>query len=763
MKQIVILTVSLMLATIRLAAQEVKGRVIDKNHQRIEGATVVMQMPDSVFVDGVVTDSLGCFVFHRDLKQYRLIFQHLLYKSVVKDYDAAGDIGVVTMDEQDAYALDEVVVSAERPLVKAENGALTYDVEALAEKTTASNAYEALTRLPGVWEQGESLSLIGAGSVTVVLNGRPSSMSGEQLASLLKSTPVSNVEKAEVMYSAPAKYRVRGAVINLVLKDRKSEEAFVRGEIGAGFTQGEYAQGNGCLNLSFVGRKVSADVLYSADYVKRQTGYDFISHHTLDGVVHDVAQYNTGLRRKMTHNVRASLDYQITEDDNLNLAYTAAVTPNIKTVENSEGTLSESSNIRKGDEQMHNFNLDYTARWGMNIGMDYTYYSYPSVQEFGNRAGNVEQEFLADSRQRINRWNIYAGQTHTLPQDWSLNYGINFSFANEKSFQLYHSQEGEDMSLLNSDTELDERTYNFYGGLEKAFGERLSLSLSVAGEYYRLAGYDQWAVYPSLQLNYIPSGSHIFQLSLSSDKAYPEYWSMQDATSYLNGYAKVVGNPDLRPSTNYTADLTYILKSKYIFSLYYTHVKDLFAQLAYQSSDELTMIYQTVNHDYEQSFGLSVIVPFTVGNIWNSRLTLDSSYFRDVCKDYHGIGFDNCAWRGIAMLNNTFLLSSKPAISLELNGLYVSPSIQGNYDLSSIWKVDAGLKWTSANKKAELRLTGNDLFNSATPNARVNDRGQRFEINQHADSRFLSVSFTYKFGGYETEEHKKVDTSRFGY
>ena len=762
MKQIVILTVSLLLAVTRLAAQEVKGRVMDKDQQPIEGATVVMQTPDSVFVDGVVTDSLGCFIFHRDLKQYRLIFQHLLYKSVVKEYDAVGDVGVVVMDGQD-YALGEVVISAERPLVKAENGVLTYDVEALSEKTTVSNAYEALTRLPGVLEQGGSLSLIGAGDATVILNGRPSSMSVEQLASLLKSMPVGNVEKAEVMYSAPAKYRVRGAVINLVLKDRKSEEAFVRGEVGAGFTQGEYTQGNGRLNLSFVGRKVSADVLYSADYVKRQTGYDFISHHTLGGMVHDVVQYNTGLRRKMTHNVRASLDYQITEDDNLNLAYTAAVTPNIKTVENSTGTLSESSNVRKGDEQMHNFNLDYTARWGMNVGLDYTYYSYPSVQEFGNRAGNVEQEFLADSRQRINRWNVYAGQTHTLPQDWSLNYGINFSFAQEKSAQLYHSQEGEDMSSLNSDTELDERTYNFYGGLEKAFGERLSLSLSVAGEYYRLAGYDQWAVYPSMQLNYIPSSSHIFQLSLSSDKAYPDYWSMQDATSYLNGYAKVVGNPGLRPSTDYTADLTYILKSKYIFSLHYTHVKDLFAQLAYQSPNELTMIYQTVNYDYEQNFGLSVIVPFTVGNIWNSRLTLDGSYFRDVCKDYHAIGFDNCVWRGIAMLNNTIRLSSKPTISLELNGLYVSPSVQGNYDLSSIWKVDAGLKWTSANQKAELRLTGNDLFNSATPDARVNDRGQRFEINQHADSRSFSLSFTYKFGGYETEEHKKVDTSRFGY
>ena len=763
MKQIVILTVSLIVAATRLAAQEIRGSVADKDQCPIEGATVVMQTPDSVFVDGVTTDSLGRFVFHREMKQYRLIFQHLLYKSVVKDYDSSGNVGTVTMDEQDAYALNEVVVSAQRPLVKAENGALTYDVEALAEKTTANNAYEALTRLPGVLEQGGSLSLIGAGSVTVILNGRPSSMSSEQLVSLLKSTPVSNVEKAEVMYSAPAKYRVRGAVINLVLKDRKSEDAFLRGEVGADFTQARYAQGNGRMNFSFGGRKVTVDVLYAADYTKRRTGYDFISHHTLDNVVHDVEQYNTGLRRKLTHNVRTSLEYRITENDHLNMAYTAAITPSLRTVENSEGTLSESSNVRKGDEQMHNFTLYYTACWGMNIGVDYTCYSYPSVQEFSNRIGEDEQNFSADSRQRINRWNVYVGQTHVLPQDWSLNYGINFSFSNDKSSQFYHAQEGGDMSSLNSETKLDERTYNFYAGLEKAFGERLSLSLSAAGEYYRLADYKQWAVYPSMQLNYIPSSSHIFQLSFSSDKAYPDYWSMQDATSYLNGYAKVVGNPGLRPSTDYTADLTYILKSKYLFSLYYTHVKDLFAQLAYQSPDELTMIYQTVNYDYEQSFGLSVIVPFTVGNVWNSRLTLNGSYLRDACKDYHAIGFDNRVWRGIVMLNNTFRLSSKPVISLELNGLYVSPSVQGNYDLSSVWKVEAGLKWTSADQKAELRLTGNDLFNSATPNARVNDRGQRFEINQHADSRFLSLSFTYKFGGYKAQEHTDVDTSRFGY
>ena len=211
--------------------------------------TVVLQAPDSTFIDGTVTDSTGSFLFRQGIKPCRLIFQHLLYKSLVKEYDATGDVGEVVLESQD-YALGEVVVSAERPLVKVENGTLNYDLEALAEKTTAGNAYEAITRLPGVLEQGGSLSLIGAGSATVILNGRPSSMTSEQLASLLKSTPVSHVEKAEVMYSAPARYRVKGAVINIILKKQKTDASSIRGEVGAGFTQGSYAQGNGRANLS---------------------------------------------------------------------------------------------------------------------------------------------------------------------------------------------------------------------------------------------------------------------------------------------------------------------------------------------------------------------------------------------------------------------------------------------------------------------------------------------------------------------------------
>ena len=750
----------LMIITGRLAAQ-VNGQVVNQEKQPIEAATVVMQTPDSTFIDAAITDSLGHFSFRDERTPFRLIFQHILYQNQSHDY-TTGEVGVIVMREQD-YALDEVVVTGERPLVKVENGALTYDVNAMAKQSAVSNAYESITRLPGVMEQEGSLSLMGAGAVTVILNGKPSSMTNEQLMSLLKNTPVSNVEKAEIMYSAPAKYRVRGAVINIELKKQKTEEAFVRGEIGGDLTQGRYTRGKGNLNLSLVGQKVTTDLLYSADYTKTRTDNDFLSHHTLGDKLYDIEQYNKGTRQKLTHHVRAAVNYQITEKDNLNIAYTTALSPNTKRSEISTGNLSDSYNHKKGDEQMHNLNLDYTARWGMNVGLDYTYYSYPDLQDFSNTSETGTQIFSVNSDQRIHRWNVYAGQSHVLPNGWNLNYGINFTFANEQSSQNYRPQDGKDMSALNSNTDLNERTYNFYGGFEKAFNERLSLSLSIAGEYYKLADYTTWAAYPSMQLSYILSNAHIFQLALSSDKSYPDYWEMQDVTSYLNGYARLIGNPFLRPSTDYTADLTYILRSKYLFNIYYTHVKNKFAQLAYQSPDELTMIYQTINYNYGQNFGATAVIPFLVGKIWNIRLTLDGSYQKDVCNRFHDIRFDNSVWRGIVMMNNTLKISSKPDISLELNGLYVTPSIQGLYDLSAIWKVDAGLKWTFANQNAELRLTGNDLFNSSTPNAKVNDKGQCFEMIQHADNRYVSLSFTYKFGGFKPKEHKEVDTSRFGY
>ncbi|WP_417039955.1 carboxypeptidase regulatory-like domain-containing protein, partial [Coprobacter fastidiosus] len=105
----------------------IHGRVTDMENNPVDGVAVVLQTLDSVYVDAVVTDSLGSFnLDHAAEQTYRLLFQHLLYEPFQLEISGE-DAGTVQLTSKN-YELDGVVVKAERPQVKVENGALKYDV-----------------------------------------------------------------------------------------------------------------------------------------------------------------------------------------------------------------------------------------------------------------------------------------------------------------------------------------------------------------------------------------------------------------------------------------------------------------------------------------------------------------------------------------------------------------------------------------------------------------------------------------------------------
>lgn len=45
--------------------------------------------------------------------------------------------------------------------------------------------------------------------------------------------PVSRLEKAEIMYAAPARYRIRGAMVNVILKSNIGQKPSWSGEVAA--------------------------------------------------------------------------------------------------------------------------------------------------------------------------------------------------------------------------------------------------------------------------------------------------------------------------------------------------------------------------------------------------------------------------------------------------------------------------------------------------------------------------------------------------
>ncbi len=87
--------------------------------------------------------------------------------------------------------LQEVVVTGQRPLIKAKNGVLSVDVKAIISNKPATNTFEALSYAPGLsTDANGTLTLAGAPGVNILINGQKPQMPLSSVIALLKSYTV---------------------------------------------------------------------------------------------------------------------------------------------------------------------------------------------------------------------------------------------------------------------------------------------------------------------------------------------------------------------------------------------------------------------------------------------------------------------------------------------------------------------------------------------------------------------------------------------
>lgn len=733
------------------------GKITDTNQQPVEGATIIMQLPDSTYLGAAVSATDGTFILEPKPKSYQLIVQHLLYQTkLIKGQTP--DAGTIILEPKN-HNLEEVIIKGERPLVKVENGRLCYNLSVLSEKQVVNNAYEAISKIPGIQEENGALSLIGASSLTIVMNGKPTTMTAEQLETLLRNTPVDRVEKAEVMYSAPPELHVRGAVVNVVMK--RSNDYSFQGELSTHYQNTYFSSGGANGNLRLSTPKVTLDVMYGTDNLKIMEYTDLFSRHTLGDKVYEITQNEKLSTKSWTHNVRTALEYNINERNHLNVAYTGSFTPDRDGRSIASGSFQQSSLDKFTENKMHNIAVQYSSGFGLELGGDYTRFTSDNNQTMLTQLADMsENTYTLTGGQRIDRYTVYADQKHSLANNWGIGYGGSYLYTKNYDFQTYDKVTG-NIKPENTDAKAEEQTTSFYFSLSKNWATGTSFSVSATGEYYTIGNYHKWAVYPQASLLYLKNPKHIFQLSLSTDKIYPGYWDMQSSVTYLNGYSEIQGTPGLRPMTNYNLNGNYILKQKYIFGLFYKHTTDYFAQSPYQANDRLALIYKNTNWNYMRMTGANIILPFSAGNWYDARLTLVGMHARQKCNQFFDIPFDRKKWIFVGTLDNTFKVGKN--LSFELIGRMQTPFIQGTLDLASTFNLTAGMKWSFAKDKCSLTARCSDIFNSSMSDMKVRFKGQYLDMNSGFYTRTVSLNFTYRFGGYKKQEVKGVDTSRFGH
>lgn len=455
------------------------------------------------------------------------------------------------------HNLPEVMVKGSRPIVKAERGMLSYNMPLLLKQLPADNAYEALTRIPGVSDATGSISFSG-NEVTLIINGQATTLTQEQLTERLKAMPAAQLAKAEVMLSAPARYHVRGMAINIVTKDYAGTNQ-LSGQIIGGLVQTKYAKGFGDLYLSMQRGKFGLDAQYKLVNGNSYGESSRIANHPLGN---NRIHYNDETGQKsfgITHDYRLGMNYTFSKNNRLDVAYTGQWD---KTNSNSRTTGSSISGMhRDSHEYLHNVDVNYALPFGLTLSGSYTYYCTPQQQALDGTMHTdesmpeTERNLTSGSEQTINKWMFTADQTHSLANCWGLSYGVKGQFTSNKSYQTTIDKDGSVLPDGTSSVDLNERIWNIYAGFSKQINKAISLEASVAAEQYHSPIWDKWRVYPTLNALWNVNDNHLLNLSFSSNSEFPSYWSTMSNVFYSSTYTEIHGNPDLKPFSYYNVNL----------------------------------------------------------------------------------------------------------------------------------------------------------------------------------------------------------------
>ena len=662
------------------------------------------------------------------------------------------------------HNLPEVMVKGSRPIVKAERGMLSYNMPLLLKQLPADNAYEALTRIPGISDATGSISFSG-NEVTLIVNGQATTLTQEQLTERLKAMPAAQLAKAEVMLSAPARYHVRGMAINIVTKDYAGTNQ-LSGQIIGGMRQNKYANEFGNLYLSLQRGKFGLDAQYKYVNGNSYGESSRIANHPLGN---NRVYYNDETGQKsfgITHNYRLGMNYAFSKNHRLDVAYTGHWD---KRCSNSNTTGSSISGMHHDShEYLHNVDVNYSLPFGLTLNGSYTYYRTPQQQALDGTMHTdesmqeTERNLTSGSEQTINKWMFTADQTHSLAHGWGLSYGVKGQFTSNKSYQTTIDKDGTIQPNGTSSVDNNERIWNIYAGFSKQINKAISVEASVAAEQYHSPIWDKWRVYPTLNALWNVNDNHLLNLSFSSNSEFPSYWSTMSNVFYSSTYSEIHGNPDLKPFSYYNVNLMWQIKRRYTLMAFASLKPDYFVQLPYQTTERMAVIMKETNFDYSNSYGLQASVVFNAGKWLNGNVFAVGTYKHDKSSNFFDLPFNRKKLSVILGGTASVKLCNTQDLRLILNPFFQSKAIQGVYDISPVFRMNAKLQWSSHDGKWGLRLNGSNIFNNLYDTRSVQgNQDYRMKINYN----WASVTFAviYKFGGYKEKNVKAVDTSRMGH
>jgi ferric enterobactin receptor len=230
---------------------EIRGKIVeDKTDLAIPRASVSLRAKGStVILTGAIANQDGTFRL-QGLRPgvYALRATYIGFAPFIQEVTITPAQPVVTGTlklARVAVELSAVSVTEDRSTVVTEPDRNSYRAKDVAP--AAANASDVLDNVPAVQVDADGkVSLRGNENVAVQINGRPTPMRGQQLASYLKTVPANTIERIEVVPNPSAKYDPEGmaGIINIVLKQNVDLGLSTGAQVAMSTPQRFYGSGN---------------------------------------------------------------------------------------------------------------------------------------------------------------------------------------------------------------------------------------------------------------------------------------------------------------------------------------------------------------------------------------------------------------------------------------------------------------------------------------------------------------------------------------
>ena len=629
---------------------KIKGVVKDSvSFKTLDYTTIHLKSrADNKNIKSTLTKDDGSFTIElADTGKYNLVILGLGYKSKTIEFilTADYDFKEILIAEQ-TNKLNEVVVTADRPILKQEVDRLTYDIQADPENKVL-NVLDMMRKVPLLSVDGEdNLQLKGNSNFKILLNGKPSGMLSNNLKDVLKSMSAADIEKIEVITTPPSKYDSEGlaGLINIITKKKVDNgynanisvrENFPAGGLGGStsFTvkQGKFGlSGYGGLsnyknpattntnirnsfNLSNPSLTQTFSQLgtsgYSGNfgYVSSEASFEIDSLNLITAEFGFDANGNTNSNLQNALNINQNGD--ILQQYNLdNISKYSGGGVNF--------AFNYQKNFKKNKEQILTFSYQttkgsYTSNNSINISQQISF-PIDDYRQFSN-AINGEQTFQVDYIQPIKKLNIEGGIKGILRDN-----GSDFNFEN------YNINTGE-FILDPSRTNIFDNNQNVFGIYNSyqyklkdwgfKAGLRLEQTIIKANFISTISKLDE------KYLNLIPTVSISKKLKsgISTNFGYtqrierPGIWQLNPFVDRSNPNFISSGNPDLVPvvSNNFNLNFTKFKKGSTTIGLSYDFANNTIQNVSILEENITTTNYFNIGKNRRLGSNLSINYPIT--------------------------------------------------------------------------------------------------------------------------------------------------------